>query len=105
MKTTKKITKKIFKPAYIIDLTDCETEEDFLIEKAWAKYEAGLDINTKEADALIDDAIDVTIEEMFDGHNAAVIEGNTIIGLDAVKVEVEEKKPWYKRFWNWLTRK
>ena len=105
MKTTKKTNKKEFKPAFIIDATNCETVEDFLIEKAWAKYDAGLDLNTKDVDALIDDAVDTTIDEIFDGHNAAVIEGDTIVGMTAVKVEVEEKKPWYKRFWNWLTRK
>lgn len=30
---------------------------------------------------------------------------NTLLNAEVSVVLAEEKKPWYKRFWNWITRK
>lgn len=30
---------------------------------------------------------------------------DTLLNADVSVVLTEEKKPWYKRFWNWITRK
>lgn len=30
---------------------------------------------------------------------------NTLLNAEVSVILTEEKKPWYKRFWNWITRK
>lgn len=96
----KKVTKK-FKPVYVIDWTDCETVEDALYETIWTKIEAGVDIPAYQVALLIDmeigDAIDDALDELFDGAE--------LIAVNCLCAQCECKKPWYKRFWNWITRK
>ena len=110
MKTTK-TTKKTVKPAFTVDMTGCETVDDLIIAIADAKLDAGLCISKKEFEtilgAILEDTIEDVIDELFDGHNALIInEDGEVEALDAFKFEVKEKKPnVFKRFWNWLTRK
>jgi len=112
MKATKKNNKKSvkveFKPVFTVDLTNCETEEDALLEMIYSKHEAGLDLTSREVDVIVNDTIesvtDSVIDALFDGHNAVVIENGEPVPFTAVKIEVK-KKPWYKRFWNWITGK
>lgn len=104
-------TKKTVTPAFTVDITDCETVEDLIIKIADAKLSVGLCISEKELEAILDEQIELvveeTIEQMFDGHNALILnEDGEIEHLDAVKVEVNKKRPnVLKRFWNWITRK
>lgn len=88
MKTQNKTKKSIFKPAYIVDITKCEDVQDTLIAFGNAKQKAGYPITDEELDAIIDD-------------KSAII-----ILHDICAYEVkDEKKSWYKRLWNWITRK
>jgi len=102
-----KKTKKPAKPVFVIDLTQCDSAEEMYEALLNAKLEAKLPLSKYEISKLIEyklvEGFANLIEEMFDGHNALVIEGDDIRAFDAIKVTVEEKKPWYKRFWNWLT--
>lgn len=115
MKSTK--TNKTFKPAFTVDMTDCNTVEDLIIAIADAKLDAGLCISRKELETILDEqielAVEETIEQMFDGHNALVIDENgEIEALNAIRYTCEEctvvqrkKKSVFKRFWSWLTGK
>lgn len=87
MKNTKKTNKKV-NPAFTVDISKCQDANDMLLAFAYAKQEAGLPITNEELDAIIDD--------------------NMIIVVLAKRIcdcNCSKKKPWYKRFWNWLTRK
>ena len=104
-KTTTKKAVKSTKPAFVVDATWCETIEDLLVAFAEAKYDAGIDLNKKEVDALVDKVLDDYTDELFQCHNCVVLDGDNVLRLDAIKIEPDEKTPWYKRFWNWITRK
>lgn len=107
MKTNK--TKKVVKPVFKVDLTNCVTVEDVIVEIALAKVEAGVAITRRELETIVEDEIDSAIcdfvEELFDGHNAVVIDNNEFVPVDATFVEEEKKPSVFKRLWNKITGK
>ena len=105
MKTTKKTTKK-FKPAFVVDLTECYDAEDVRQAFIEAKLNADIALSYNEVMKLlevkIEDAILDFVDDLFDGHNCVVVnEDGELVALDAIKATIKE--PWYKRFWKWLT--
>lgn len=104
---TKKTKKPAFKPVFTVDLTDCYDAEEMYEAFLTAKFEAKVPLTSYEVGKFCEykivQALDSFVDDLFDGHNAVVIEGDEIKTFDAVKVTI--KQPWYKRFWNWLTRK
>lgn len=106
---TKKTKKQVFKPVFVIDLTTCESAEDMYKDILYNKFYNRLPLTHYEVTKLLEyrliDGLENLLEDMFDGKNALVIEGDEVLAFDAVKVELKEKQPWYKRLWNWLTRK
>ena len=105
---TKK-TKKPAKPVFVIDLTLCEDAEEMYEALLNAKFETKQYLTTYEIGKLIEykliEGVEDILDDLFDGHNALILEDGTIRAFDAFKVEVTEKLPWYKRFWNWITGK
>lgn len=85
----RKSTKEI-KPSYIVNVDDIETLGEIDAVFALAKHNAGLAITDKE----LTDIIKFTLDEF--GPKITVVSIGEII---------PKKKPWYKRFWNWVTRK
>lgn len=73
-----KKSSKTFTPEFYVDLTNAETTDDVVKAFETAKKAAGIVSNN--SDWLIDASITIVIPK-------------------------EDKKPWYKRFWNWITRK
>lgn len=104
---TKKTKKPAFKPAFVADFTWCETAEDAYEELLTAKYEAKVPLTNYEVGKFCEykivQALDQFVDDLFDGHNAVVIDDGKAKAFDAFKVTV--KQPWYKRLWNWITRK
>jgi hypothetical protein len=89
MKTLKK-TKKVVKPDFIMNCTNCKTSTDVYNELVNAKVRAGKSIS---------------MDELEIAKNVAVAEADPTV-ITFVKCDVvTSKKPWYKRFWNWLRRK
>lgn len=78
------------KPAFIVDATKIKSLSDIDVAFGLAKQDAGLPISNEELAAICKDVCD---------HFATMI---TIV--DCSNCECK-KKPWYKRFWNWLTGK
>jgi len=86
----KKTTKKKFKPAYVINMTNCETVQDLRIEIALCKHNAGLAMTDSDLRAIVEYAVEAAIEQMSPS-------------ICICNCEVKVKKlPWYKRFWNKL---
>lgn len=107
---TKKTKKPAFKPVFTVDLTECYDAEEMYEALLTAKFEAKVPFTNYEVgkycEYKICQALDTFIDDLFAGHNAVIIDDDTIKSFDAVKIEITpEKKPWYKRFWNWITRK
>ena len=78
--------KKTFKPSYVVDLDEIETLADIPVVFALAKHNAHLALTDEELQDIIDAA-------------------TPKITFIYCKCECAKKKPWYKRFWNWLIRK
>lgn len=87
MKSIKNIKKPVVKPAFVVDATNCFDGYDLLLAFAYAKQKAGLPITDDELDAIVDD-------------NSV-----TIVIREEVERQIKPKKPWYKRFGNWLIGK
>jgi hypothetical protein len=81
------------KPAYTVDLTDACTLEDVRTAFALAKHNANIPLTDDELKTIVQYTVDRVPTECFCNCNVEFYE---------VK---ERKKPWYKRFWNWITRK
>ena len=66
-------------PVFVVDLTNATTAEDVVNAFNKAKSDANIDV----------------IDYIFDVH----------VNIPVIEEKEEVKLPWYKRFWNWITRK
>lgn len=107
----KKQDKKTKKYSYIADLTTAETPGDVRVSFILGKVRAGLPI--KEADVkwlvnvgvkmaceVIDAAVEKKQAEIIKIEDDALYNKLENILVNAIA----PKKPWYKRFWNWVTK-
>lgn len=87
----KKIKKQ--KYSYIVDMSEIESLDDIAVVFALSKHNAGLTLSDNE---------------LFDIIEWTALKCAPVIKVCLVdctcKCAKEEKKPWYKRFWNWLTK-
>ena len=111
MKSTKKTKKE---PKFIVDYTDIQLPQQVYAEYILAKTRAGMTITESEADALINYGVFIALDEIDNclahyNTKCTVIQDDKLadklldITLDYIKKK--NRKPWYKRFWNWITRK
>lgn len=105
LKKTKKITKK---PEFIVDFTDIDTPEDVVMEFIIGKVRAGMVISEKELMFAVSHGAQIAIDafESFYATHSTVIENDKLAKdlLNMISKAVKPKKPWYKRFWAWLTK-
>ena len=108
IKKTKKTNKK-FNPAFVVDLTDIEGPEDVTIEFIAAKVRADIPITNKEFMYTLSYGAATALEAMenFYFDHTTCIEDDKLAEklLKEIKKSITKKTPWYKRFWNWITRK
>lgn len=102
-------TKKSTKYTFIADLTNAHDPEDVKFEFIRGKAKAGVKLTDEEIMWLVKLGSKITLE--------AIEESMTKMkpvacfdNVDANKVKkivkiLTKKEPWYKRFWNWITRK
>lgn len=86
----KKIS-KTYRPSYIVDIRDIEHLDDIAITFTLAKHNAGLPLNDEDIMNIVDHVVSNIQPEVC------------IYNIECCECEV--RKPWYKRFWNWLTGK
>ena len=106
---TKKTKKTIkFKPVFEVNFSECDTVEDAYMELLDAKLDANLPLKSYEVDFYSDyciiEALDAFVDDLFDGHNAVILEDGCLLKMDAYPAEEEEKKqkPWYTKIFGWL---
>lgn len=80
--------KKTTKPVYKVDITNVDTLSEMKAAFALAKHNAKLPLSNDELISIITYVID-EIPKTY---------------ICSVSYEVT-RKPWYKRFWNWITCK
>ena len=98
----KKTTKKTFKPAYTVDMTNAKTAEDLFLEIVIGKVNAGVAITGDELKQFVEHFVNIAAD------NAVKATANALTIAIALSENFEEKPkkyPWYKRFWRWVTRK
>lgn len=119
--TKKKQTKKVAKPAYVVDLTGVSGEFDASLRIALCKYENKIgDFNSSNIYALKQYAkmlsMTYAINNLINRNELTLIGCGVFYSfpidtadlvVTGVKiVETNKKKPnIFKRFWNWITRK
>lgn len=108
MKTLKK-SKKITKtPDIIVNYTNVDSVEDVIMESIIAKVRAGMAITEEEFAYVFHRGADIAIEAFKDFHVAhTTIIKNDKLAKNLLKMldnAIKPKKPWYKRFWAWLTK-
>lgn len=108
-----KTVKKTKKPAFIVDLTNAETAADVKAQVVRAKALAGVKVSNEEIDFLINygaelalDTIDSCIDRFCEVNKPVVITDKKLVTeiADFITDKIQPKKPWYKRFWGWLTK-
>ena len=92
MKKITKKTKKTVKPDIIMNLVGYETVNDLYDNYIQAKAVANIAITPEELDVV---------------RNNAFMNGSSdiVVFVECGCNKPAKKLPWYKRFWNWITRK
>lgn len=112
---TKKTTKKVFKPLFTVDITNCETADSIQFEILKEKVRSNVPLTSQEVSKLVlfevEDAMIDFIENYFnESDNYDYVCDNdgidyTVQNNTDIEFDNSENLPWYKRFWNWITRK
>lgn len=101
MKTTKK-------PEFIVDLTKCESPESVKFEVIRAKAKAGKKLTDQELMFIVRlgaQTMTEIIDEQIEKLHPMVFETTDKKKIKKMINILVPKKPWYKRLWNWITRK
>lgn len=107
----KKQVKSEEKPMLIVNLTDIETPEDIRYSFLYAKATQGFKLTKEEVEELVMFGVHLAAEIIDD---AVAEQQKKVIWVvdDKIFKQVEKifekitnpKKPWYKRFWSWITK-
>lgn len=103
MKKAIKKTVKVKKPKYTIDMRDVD---DVTIDFFCQKVENGMELTGSDFATFASIVADSLLEKLMPEEGTALVRDNGVYRMcTAVRVEEKAKKPWYKRLWNWITRK
>lgn len=98
---------------FVVNLTDVETCDDIQLEFIKGKALAGVAITEDEFKFIVQygaqlafDTIDACLEAFLKSDKYTKIEDDKLAQdiLKLIEKSVKPKKPWYKRFWGWLTK-
>ena len=98
---------------FVVNLTDVETCDDIQLEFIKGKAIAGVAITEDEFKFIVQygaqlafDTIDACLEAFLKSDKYTKIEDDKLAQdiLKLIEKSVKPKKPWYKRFWGWITK-
>ena len=103
MKKAIKKTVKVKKPKYTIDMRDIDdVTADFISQKIMN----GMKLTESDVSTIVSIVTDIVLKNLMPEDCSAIVnDGGVYRKCTAVRVENKVKKPWYKRAWNWITRK
>ena len=102
------------KAAYTVDITNIDSVDNTKLSFIKARALSGQKITEDEFNeiflsgvASILNVIDKAVDDICKNSQTVVFTDKNDIGkiIDCVECIVNPKKPWYKRFWAWITRK
>ena len=107
----KKQVKKETKPVLIVDLTDVENPEDVRYSFLCAKATQGFKMTKAEVEELVwfgvrlaTEVIDNALAEK-QKQVVTIVDDKLYNKLEDIFMNIgKPKKPWYKRFWGWITK-
>lgn len=106
MKKATKKTVKVTKPKYTISMINAANDNDVVASFIIQKTMNGMKLTEADFDTILSIATDLILEDILPEDLSAVVsDGGVYRKCTAVRVEEKVKKPWYKRAWNWITRK
>ena len=103
MKKAIKKTVKVKKPKYTIDMRDIDdVTADFISQKIMN----GMKLTESDVSTIVSIVTDIVLKNLMPEDCSAIVsDGGVYRKCTAVRIENKVKKPWYKRAWNWITRK
>lgn len=103
MKKVTKKTTKVTKPKYTIDMRNFDdVTADFI---GW-KVKNRMPLTNSDIDTAASILLDSLLKELLPENGTAIVRQDGVYTNGVVfNVEMKAKKPWYKRLWNWITRK
>lgn len=106
MKKVVKKTVKVTKPKYTISMTEAANIDDITADFISQKIMNGMKLTESDVSTIVSIVTDIVLENLMPEDCSAIVnDGGVYRKCTAVRVENEVKKPWYKRAWNWITRK
>lgn len=106
MKKVVKKTVKVARPKYIIDMTNAANMDDITANFIGQKISNGMKLTDSDTSTIASIITDVILKDLMPEDCTAIVnDGGVYRKCIAVRVEKKVKKPWYKRVWNWITRK
>lgn len=106
MKKVVKNTVKVARPKYTIDMTNAANMNDVTANFISQKISNGMKITDLDISTIVSIVTDAILKDLMPEDCSAIVkDGGVYRKCTAERVEVKAKKPWYKRAWNWITRK
>lgn len=98
-----------FKPRFIVDLTECYSPEDVVLEFANTKYNNNIKLERFEIDALVNNATETAIRTVFDTLMFSMINSTVKSIADVIERNTTEKpikkEGFFKRMWHKMFKK
>lgn len=106
MKKAIKKTVKVKRPKYTIDMTNAANMRDITEDFISQKISNCMKLTCDDMCTITSIATDIILKNLMPEDCTAIVnDGGVYRKYTAVRIEKNAKKPWYKRVWNWITRK
>lgn len=106
MKKAIKKTVKVTKPKYTISMTEAANIDDITANFISQKIMNGMKLTESDVSTIVSIVTGTVLENLMPEDCSAIVsDGGVYRKCTAVRIENKVKKPWYKRAWNWITRK
>lgn len=106
MKKAIKKTVKVTKPKYTISMTEAANIDDITADFINQKIMNGMKLTESDVSTIVSIVTDIVLENLMPEDCSAIVnDGGVYRKCTAIRIENKVKKPWYKRAWNWITRK
>lgn len=106
MKKAIKKTVKVTKPKYTISMTEAANIDDITADFISQKIMNGMKLTESDVSTIVSIVTDIVLENLMPEDCSAIVnDGGVYRKCTVIRIENKVKKPWYKRAWNWITRK
>lgn len=105
MKKVVKKKVKVARPKYTIDMTNAANMCDITGNFVGQKISNGMKLTYDDICTITSIVTDLILEDTMPEDCTAIVKDGGVYRKCTAVREVDIKKPWYKRAWNWITRR